>query len=247
MFVYCNVIIQIQFSACRSDIDESVSRWHCEIVPLTATEKDEELTPKRQTVVSKHGAVSVTVSRLFRDYRTAAKRLTSLCSSPANLTTRPARLSLRQPAGLVSRARSRTDNGVFSRSQVHLTLSLILSALSGSAPPPPRFLSSVIFLSFLRRDVNVSHKPTPRGGRESGRQSALRVRVFSAGLISRCRSRRSASLKVSQCCCTAPQTLPTPLRVFVYDRNPYSPPTADKLTEQGQTTFCRDFQNKRST
>lgn len=133
---------------------------------------------------------------------------------------------------------------------MHLTLSLILSALSGSAPPPPRFLSSVIFLSFLRRDVNVSHKPTPREGRREGEWETIRSSCsgFSAGLISRCRSRRrSASLKVSQCSCTAPQTLPTPLRVFVYDRSPCSPPTADKLAEQGQTTSCRDFQNKRST
>lgn len=49
------------------------------------------------------------------------------------------------------------------------TLSLILSALSGSPPPPPRFLNSVMFRSFPKRDVNVSHKPTPKqGGRKNG-------------------------------------------------------------------------------
>lgn len=37
-------------SLCHGD---TVKLWNCEIVPLTATEKDEELTPKRQTVVSK--------------------------------------------------------------------------------------------------------------------------------------------------------------------------------------------------
>lgn len=55
------------------------------------------------------------------------------------------------------------------------TLSLMLSALSGS-PPPPRFLNSVMFGSF--RDDNVSHKPTPEqrgseGGTRGGNPAAF--------------------------------------------------------------------------
>lgn len=51
--------------------------------------------------------------------------------------------------------------------KVRITLSLILSVLSGS-PPPPRFLSSVMFRSFRCWDVNVSHKPSPREGEREG-------------------------------------------------------------------------------
>lgn len=49
------------------------------------------------------------------------------------------------------------------------TLSLILSALSGSPPPAPRFLNSVMFRSFPYRDVNVSHKSRLRR-RAAGRK-----------------------------------------------------------------------------
>lgn len=40
------------------------------------------------------------------------------------------------------------ETAVFIVVTVHFTLSLIFSVLSGSPPPPPRFLSSVMFGSF---------------------------------------------------------------------------------------------------
>lgn len=72
--------------------------------------------------------------------------------------------------------RARSHSAASSLVTELLTLSLILSVLSGSPPPPPRFLSSVMFRLFRYRDVNVSHKPTPEGGEggEEGRQGGRR-------------------------------------------------------------------------
>lgn len=139
-------------------------------------------------------------------------------------------------------------NRVSPLSRVYFTLSLILSALSGSPPPPPRFLSSVIFRSFFRRDVNVSHKPTP--GEGGGRRArADNPRFFFVCRI-KCGSssppdasvpiERKVSARESHS--ALPHSSTDSLRVFVYDRSPCSPPTANKPTERGQTTSWLYFQ-----
>ncbi|MEQ2249627.1 hypothetical protein ILYODFUR_031314 [Ilyodon furcidens] len=105
--------------------------------------------------------------RRLRGSAAADAGLTGLLTGLAN--NKPQTSPKTTSRGLVSRTRIHGDTGVSLHPKVHLTLSLMFSAVSGSPPPPPRFLSSVMFRSSRPGDVNVSHKPTQRAGRWGGR------------------------------------------------------------------------------
>lgn len=130
----------------------------------------------------------------------------------------------------------------------------MLSVLSGSPPPPPRFLSSVMFRWV--RDGRVSHKPSPLEGRRERERGGI----------------RSCGLQLNSCCfltrfpikpliraegqrpwksagpTQVREVLTNPLRVFVYHRSlrlcACAPPTAVKLHTTPATRFRYYFQSK---
>lgn len=84
--------------------------------------------------------------------------------SPATAAGDGRRSGARSPSGRAAPSPGRDGTG-------RATLSLALSALSGFPPPPPRFLSSVMFGSFRRRTrrCHISRLRSAEGGRRGGK------------------------------------------------------------------------------
>lgn len=108
------------------------------------------------------------------------------------------------------------------------TLSLILSVLSGSSPPPPRLRSSVMLRSRFRRDVKVSHKPRRGTGSRTGSKREERDNNSRSSVSNTVPSVRSGpwrsiylllTLKRVSDAAEPHERLAAGLRVFVYHRS----------------------------